>query len=327
MQKLISIIIPVYNHEKFIADTIESVIKQTYQNWEMLVVDDCSTDGSWNIIQEYAKKDSRIKIFRNEINKGLIENWKFLIDNSKGEFVAFLEGDDIFYEKNLEKKIEIFEEYLEVGMVYCNFNTIDETGNILIDNHYFKNNIKTFENEKIAPEDFILTRNAPMSSYSQVMIKREVLSISGYPRSLDAGAKVFLPSDWDFNFRVSTKNNIYSSNEILLGYRKHSNNSSSKTIAVSNQLLMILDEYEKEFQDNKAVLSAIQYMRGKTCYFNTLYYIENNNKYMAWKEFRLYAYRYPYNIIRDTFLNFKLIIRLFLPGKVNDAIRSKYYGK
>lgn len=326
MKPLISILTPVYNHEKFIGDTIDSVINQTYKNWEMLVVDDCSTDGSWNIIQEYAKKDSRIKVFRNETNKGLIPNWKFLIDNSNGKYIAFLEGDDVFYSHNLEEKNKIFEKYPEVGMVYCNFDIINEKGDFLIKNYYKKDKIKTFKNEKIKPEEFLFSRALPFSTYSQIMLKRDVLSISGYPRSFDYESKVFIPSDWDFNFRVATKNNIYSIDDVLIGFRKHSGNNSANTIKACEQLTLVLDEYAKEFKDDKNVLSGIRYMRGKAMYFNIIYYLENNQKREAWKQFESYMIQYPRNLWRDFHLNFKLFIRLFLPNRINLFLRKIYFS-
>ena len=140
---LVSVITPVYNHEKYIAQTIQSILDQTYQNWEMLIVDDCSKDGSWDIIQEWAKKDSRIKAFRNEENKGLIPNWKFLIDNSKGEYISFLEGDDLFSPENLQSKIEVFEKYSRLGMVYCNFEVIDDNKLVTTKDFYKKLKVKS----------------------------------------------------------------------------------------------------------------------------------------------------------------------------------------
>lgn len=181
---LVSIITPVYNHEKFIGATIDGVLSQTYQNWELLVVDDQSSDGSWEIIQKYAKKDSRIKAFRNEINKGLIENWKFLIDNSKGEYIAFLEGDDLFCKENLAKKMAVFEQYPDLGMVYCNFSVIDENDGVLIGDFYKKMGTVTYKAETVQPAEYLQSKMSLLSTYSQVMIKRGVLAVSrkrGHP--------------------------------------------------------------------------------------------------------------------------------------------------
>ncbi len=325
-QPLISVIVPVYNHEKFIGETIESVISQTYQNWELLVVDDCSSDKSWEIIQGYAQKDSRIKVFRNETNKGLIPNWKFLIDTSKGEYLAFLEGDDVFCNENLAEKMLIFEKFPDLGMVYCNFQIINDVGDTTIDNMYKKLDTKTYRNSNIDPAEYLYAKTLLFSTYSQIMIKKEVLSISGYPRSLDSDEKIFLPSDWDFNFRLSTKNKIYFIDHVLLKYRKHTTNNSASTVKVSKQLLMILDDYSKEFSNNQDVQKAIQYMKGKTRYFNTIFYLENAQKKEAWNEFFSYAKKFPLNLSRDLSLNSLLFIRLLLPNRVNQYLKRLYFS-
>jgi len=325
-QPLISVIVPVYNHEKFIGATIDSVLSQTYQNWELLIVDDCSTDKSWKIIQEYAKKDNRIKIFRNDENRGLIPNWKLLIDNSRGKYIAFLEGDDAFCKKNLAEKIEIFASFHDLGMVYCNFQIINDIGDTLIDDVYKKLNTATYRNRNIDPVEYLYAKTLLFSTYSQIMIKKDVLSISGYPRSLDSDEKVFLPSDWDFNFRLSTKNKIYFIDYVLLKYRKHTTNNSASTLKVSKQLLMILDDYSKEFSNNQDVQKAIQYMKGKTCYFNTIFYLENGLKKDAWNEFFSYAKKFPLNLFRDLSLNSLLFIRLLLPNSVNQYLKRLYFS-
>lgn len=93
---LISVITPTYNHERFIAECIESVLAQTYDQWEMLVVDDGSTDQTWEIVQQYACRDQRIRVFHQD-NKGiwrLAETYNFALAQAKGELVAILEGDD-----------------------------------------------------------------------------------------------------------------------------------------------------------------------------------------------------------------------------------------
>ena len=321
---LVSVIIPVYNHEKFIAKTIQSILDQTYQNWEMLIVDDCSRDGSWSIIQEYAKKDSRIKAFRNDENRGLIPNWKFLIDNSKGDYVAFLEGDDVFSPENLKSKIKIFEQYPKLGMVYCNFCAIGAEGNILIHDYYKKLGISTYRNQMIQPDEYLYSKLLPFSTYSQIMIRKNVIAISGYPRSFALEEKIFLPSDWDFNFLISTKNEIYYIDEILLQYRKHPHNNSADIFKVCNQLEIILNSYEKEYAGNEKMQKAISYMRGKTHYFKILYYIENGSKKKSWLEFSYYSRKYPRNLMLDFRESLFLFIRLFLPNRVNAYLKKLY---
>ena len=95
---LISIITPTYNHELYIRECIKSVIAQNYNNWEMIIVDDGSTDQTWEIIQQYVGEDNRIHAFRQE-NKGiwrLAETYNFALANSRGKLIAILEGDDMW---------------------------------------------------------------------------------------------------------------------------------------------------------------------------------------------------------------------------------------
>jgi len=324
---LVSVIIPVYNHEKFIRETMQKIISQTYQNWEMLIVDDCSTDRSWEIIQECARDNSRIKIFRNEKNKGLITNWKFLIDNSRGEYVAFLEGDDFFYKDNLKKKVEIFKKYPEVGMVYCNFNVINENGKSITENHNKFQRIKTYKNEIIKPSEYLYSKYHLVNSYGQVMVRRHILDKTGYPRTLDATEKVFLPSDWDFNFRISTQNRIYFIDDILFAYRRHSNNCSYDAIRAYKHISLLLDEYADKFKNDSEMIDAIQYKRGRYVYSKIIYYLEQCEKLKAWLEFLNYIGKFNRHYMKDLDLNVKLLIRLFLPNKVNLYIMKKYYHK
>jgi glycosyltransferase involved in cell wall biosynthesis len=107
--QLISIITANYNGEKFIAQTIESVLNQSYQNWEMIIIDDCSNDKSIEIIKKYQLLDSRIKLIALEKNSGAAVARNYGIDKVKGDFIAFLDGDDLWKEDKLEKQITFME--------------------------------------------------------------------------------------------------------------------------------------------------------------------------------------------------------------------------
>lgn len=111
-QPLVSIISPTYNHAKFISDCVESVLAQTYTNWEMLIIDDGSTDNTFAIASEYAEKDNRIKAFTQK-NIGIFrlgESYNFALQQSKGKYIAILECDDLWYPDKLEKQIAILEQ-------------------------------------------------------------------------------------------------------------------------------------------------------------------------------------------------------------------------
>lgn len=127
MNSLVSIITPSYNSEKFISNTIKSVISQTYENWEMIVVDDCSTDTSCNIVEEYAQKDNRIKLIKLDKNSGPAIARNIAIKEAKGRYISFLDSDDIWYSDKLDKQVR-FMQSNNLAVTYSSYNTIDEYG-------------------------------------------------------------------------------------------------------------------------------------------------------------------------------------------------------
>ena len=119
---LISIIIPVYNAEKFIEDTINTVINQTYDNYEIILIDDCSTDNSVNIINKYLNED--IKLYKNKENIGVGLTRNAGIKHSKGDYIAFLDADDLWDKEKLEKQVKFMQDnnyvFTYTGYVFSN---------------------------------------------------------------------------------------------------------------------------------------------------------------------------------------------------------------
>ena len=111
----VSIIVPMYNAEKFIGKTIESVLSQTYENWEMLIMNDVSTDNSLAVVNEYVKKDDRIKVVNTEKNMGVVKGRNHLIDLANGKYIAFLDADDYWHSQKLEKQIKFMKEKSEIS--------------------------------------------------------------------------------------------------------------------------------------------------------------------------------------------------------------------
>jgi teichuronic acid biosynthesis glycosyltransferase TuaG len=107
---LVSVITPSYNSSKYVSETIESVIEQSYQNWEMIIVDDCSTDDSRKIIQQYCDKDSRITLVSLNENSGAAIARNTALKLAKGQYIAFLDSDDLWMPNKLEKQIAFMKE-------------------------------------------------------------------------------------------------------------------------------------------------------------------------------------------------------------------------
>lgn len=128
-EPLISIITPLYNSEKYIRETIESVLNQTYKNWEMLIVDDCSKDNGVKIVNEYVLKDKRIKLFKNEKNEGVSFTRNRAIDLSQGKYIAFLDSDDLWKKEKLKKQI-LFMEKNNIDLSYTGYEKINMDGSL-----------------------------------------------------------------------------------------------------------------------------------------------------------------------------------------------------
>lgn len=125
---LVSVIMPSWNTADYIAESIESVINQTYQNWELIIVDDCSTDTTDEIVNHF--KDDRIRYFKNSINSGAAITRNKALQHSRGEWIAFLDSDDLWHPEKLEKQIHFMEKN-GYSFSYHNFEKIDEDSQYL----------------------------------------------------------------------------------------------------------------------------------------------------------------------------------------------------
>ncbi len=127
---MISIITPLYNSQNFIESTIKSVISQTYQDWEMIIIDDCSKDAGPAIVAKYAKNDKRINLIKLKKNCGGAVARNRAIKEAKGKYIAFLDSDDLWQPEKLEKQIKFMEEN-NYDFTYTWYEKMDEEENLL----------------------------------------------------------------------------------------------------------------------------------------------------------------------------------------------------
>lgn len=126
MNDLVSVIMPSYNTAKYIADSIRSVLAQTYHDWELLIVDDCSTDETDAVVASF--DDPRIRYFKNEKNSGAAVSRNRALREAKGKWIAFLDSDDLWMPDKLEKQIGFMKER-QVSFSYTRYEEIDSDGN------------------------------------------------------------------------------------------------------------------------------------------------------------------------------------------------------
>lgn len=140
---LVSVIIPCYNTEKYVEQAVRSIMEQTYTNLEILCCDDCSTDGTFAILQKLAAEDSRVKLFKNETNQKIVKTLNFLVSESSGEYIARMDADDISLPERLEKQVLFLQKNLNVGFCGCNAFHINEADKIIGKSHLPKSSDDT----------------------------------------------------------------------------------------------------------------------------------------------------------------------------------------
>lgn len=124
---LVSIITPVYNAERFLRQTIESVLSQDYKEWEMILVDDCSKDQSESIIKSYIEKDNRIKYIKLKVNSGAAVSRNTAIENANGRYIAFLDSDDVWMPNKLKIQVDFMKKN-NVGFSFSDYKVMSEDG-------------------------------------------------------------------------------------------------------------------------------------------------------------------------------------------------------
>lgn len=121
MTVLVSIIMPAYNAENTISESIQSVLDQTYQHFELIVINDCSLDNTKEIVENFIKLDDRVIFIDNKVNQGVASARNTGLDHALGDFVAFLDSDDKWVENKLEKQLDIFARHTDIDIVYSSY--------------------------------------------------------------------------------------------------------------------------------------------------------------------------------------------------------------
>jgi glycosyltransferase involved in cell wall biosynthesis len=238
-EELVSIIIPAFNAELFISEAIESVLKQNYKNIEIIIVNDGSTDHTRTIIERYAANDARIKLFsQNNSGQGAARNAGII--NSKGDYVAFLDADDVWLVTKIEKQINYFRKHEDVGMVHTYRKIAGEKGIIDYQN-WQKSKIKNLNGniyKKILAGNWICA--------SSVMIKKEVLQKLGY---FDESRKISGNEDWDMWIRTAKEYNVGYIDEPLTMYRDHRNGVSKNIENHMNSAYEVVSKSYKTYSE------------------------------------------------------------------------------
>lgn len=206
MSPKVSVIIPVYNGEKYIREAIDSVLNQTFEDFEIIVIDDGSTDSTPMILKDYGNKIR----WKSQKNRGQASALNTGMKMAKGEYIAYLDADDICLPERLEIQVKYLDEHPDVGLVYADFYQIDENNNIL----------RTIKSQPF--DDFLLLQQWSFIARSTVMHRRACFDEVGVFDESITGK-----DDWDMWVRISERFEMGYIDQPLLKYRIHKESTSS----------------------------------------------------------------------------------------------------
>ncbi|WP_157229368.1 glycosyltransferase family A protein [Rivularia sp. PCC 7116] len=261
---LVSVIIPAYNAENFITTTLESVLSQTYKNFEVLVIDDGSQDTTAEIVKCFAQKDSRVTLLQQE-NFGVAAARNLGINQSQGEFIAPIDADDIWYPQNLEKQVQcLLQADTSVGLVYSWSVDINEQGKLT----------GNFRASSIEGDVFttLLCHNF-LGNASSTLIRRSCIEKIGVYNCELKAQNAQGCEDWDFYLRIAEHFKFKVIPEFCIGYRKIANTMSGdyKKMAKSHDLML------KEIQTRHRKIPTIFYRLSRSSFY--MYLARQSNVY------------------------------------------------
>ena len=232
-KNLISIITITRNRAGFISEAIESALGQSFPDWELIIIDDASQDNTREIADNYAKKDSRIKYFRNDEHLRISKSRNKALGLARGEYIAVLDSDDVWSDRDkLKKQYEFLERNKDYVLVGGGVIVIDEHGQET--KRYF--NRESDENIR----GKILFQN--QFAHSSVMFKRDVaLKVGGYDENLNIG------EDYDLWLKLGTLGKMANLKEYLLKYRVHGGNITLKRIEALKNNIAIIRKYKNRY--------------------------------------------------------------------------------
>ena len=224
----ISVVLPCYNGLPFLKDTIDSVLKQTETDFELICVDDKSLDQSMAVLLEYAEKDPRVKVWENEKNLGMAENWNKALRLTSGKYIKVMGCDDIIYPACLEKQAAILDAHNDVALVTCPSHVINSQGQILLTR--FPLSVKPhgkpyiFSFERLLSESIRLSRNITGEPALIMFRRKDVVRCGLFDHSYRYA------TDLEYWVRLAADHKVGVAGGIHVGFRVHSSSTTNSVM-------------------------------------------------------------------------------------------------
>ena len=208
----VSIIIPSYNHEKYVGYALKSVLSQTFQDFEIIITDDHSSDKTVEEIKKF--KDKRIKLFASNKNRGVCVAINNCLAQAKGKYIAHLNSDDAFFPEKLERQVAHLDEHPEIGAVFSQAQMIDEEGSNIPDTGHFHGKMNSLENRNRFEWLNYFFYNSRWLWHPSMMMRKEVYYDIGHHNPCLAQVQ-----DFDIGIKVSLKYELHIIQEKLTKFR------------------------------------------------------------------------------------------------------------
>lgn len=285
-QSLVSIILPTFNRENLVSRAIFSVINQSYENWELIIVDDCSEDNSITVIERFLK-DNRLKLIRNKKNLGGSGSRNVGIEYSKGDFITFLDSDDEYLPDKVKLQVNLFKnsKINNLGVVNC--GRFDERNGKI-----YSSWLPKFKGDVRVP---LLSKDKVGANTSLLMVTRKVLENNiRFDNNMPAG------QDWDFLIRVCLKFNMDFVNHHLVIIHHHNGPRVYNNVSAINAYHLQLEKYSDLIRSKSSILKKFLIRKA-------LVEFSNNEKILALKTINVRELKYDklISLWRFYFKNFK----------------------
>lgn len=293
---MVSIVLPTYNGEKYLNESIQSILDQTYENFELIIVDDCSTDSTPSILDRIQNKDKRIHVYRNTKNKKLPASLNYGFSKSRGKYLTWTSDDNIFEKNAISNMVRVLENNQNIGLVFSKMEYIDENSNSFNEFSETVISLNEIKYKNIVGACFLYTR--------------EVYKTIG-----EYNVERFLVEDYDYWLRISRHFEFFYLDKILYKYRKHKNSlTESRNKDMLKAKIELLEE-ELQLENFTGDTEEQIYNVLAEAYFSI-------NDFKKMKQYVRYIKESgSFNEI----LNYKLRIGFYLPVKLIKVLKSIFY--
>ena len=227
-----SVIIPLFNKEKFVKNAINSILQQTFSDYEIIIVEDCSSDKSWNVVSKI--NSDKIKILQHDKNKGLSASRNTGIKNSNARFVTFLDADDVWKPTYLEKIRALIAQFPDAKLWATNYEEL-YPNNVIVQP---KNNSTNIEKDTMIADFFQTSLAQPLYCSCSLCVEKSVFDTIGL-----YDEKITFGEDIDFNIRANNQFKLAYSNAVLVTYTMFSENQITNT-SLKDKVIPDFDSYE-----------------------------------------------------------------------------------